>query len=122
MRFDASTRLCRYDHAVHRLDAALDARDVPAAEPTALLAYRDAEHDVRFLELTQLAAAILERLLAGALLGAAVVGACEALAHPVDPAVTGSTAALLEDLVERGVVSPGGAPEPICPKPRGDEA
>jgi hypothetical protein len=116
--FHASTRLCRYDHAVHRLDAELDARDVPAAEPTALLAYRDAEHDVRFLELTPIAAAILERLLAGELLGPAVVAGCGALAHPVDAAVTGSTAALLGDLLERGVVlgaaspdTPGDAPK-----------
>jgi hypothetical protein len=110
VRFDPSTRLCRYAHAVHRLDAALDSRDVPVAEPTALLAYRDAEHDVRFLELTQLAAAILDRLLSGELLGRAVVAACEALAHPVDAAVTGSTAALLGDLVDRGVVTAGDAP------------
>jgi hypothetical protein len=112
VRFHASTRLCRYAHAVHRLDAALDARDDAAPEPTALLAYRDAEHDVRFLELTGLAAAILERLLAGARLGEAVVGACAALAHPVDAAVTGSTAALLGDLVERGVVLVSGSSEP----------
>ncbi len=109
VRFSPSTRLCRYDHAVHRLDAALDARDVPERTPTALLVYRDAEQEARFLELTPLAAAILERLLQGKPLGEAVTGACEAAAVAVDPAVTGSTAALLGDLLERGAILGGEA-------------
>ena len=105
--FAASARLCRYDHAVHRLDAALEARDQPAREPTALRAYRDAEHDVRFLELTPLAAEILGALLRGEPLGQAVVAGCAALCHPLDPAVTHSTAALLGDLLERGAILGG---------------
>jgi len=109
VRFAASARLCRYDHAVHRLDAALEARDEPAREPTALLAYRDAEHDVHFLELTPLAAGILGALLRGEPLGQAVVGACAAQGHPLDPAVTHSTAALLGDLLERGAIVGGEA-------------
>ena len=120
--FSATARLRRYRYAVHRLNAELEARDLPAREPTALLAYRDADHDVRFLELTPLAAAILDRL-RGAWpmivgeppereaqpLGQAVVSACEALGLPVDPAVTGSTAALLGDLLERGAILGGEA-------------
>jgi hypothetical protein len=107
--FSATVRLRRYRYAVHRLDAALDARDLPAREPTALLAYRDAEHDVRFLELTPLAATILDRLREGQPLGQAVVGACEAGEQAVDSAVTGSTAALLGDLLERGAILGGEA-------------
>jgi hypothetical protein len=107
VRFDAAVRLSRYAHAVHRLDADEDARDVAAAEPVALLAYRDDAHEVRYLELTPLAAAILERLLRGDALGAAVVGGAGALGHPLDAAVTGSTAALLEDLRARGALLGG---------------
>jgi hypothetical protein len=107
--FHPSVRLCRYAYAVHRLDADEAARDAPAREPTALLAYRDAEHEVRYLELTQLAAAILERLLCGEALGAGVVGAASALGHALDGAVLTGTAALLEDLTARGAVL-GGAP------------
>jgi hypothetical protein len=119
VRFAAGVGLGRYAFAVHRLDAALEARDVPAREPTALLAYRDAEHDVRFLELTPLAAEIVGRLLGGERLGPAVTGACacQGLAEggraergrPVDPAVTRSTAALLEDLIARGAILGGEA-------------
>ena len=109
VRFSASARLCRHDHAVHRLDGALDARDVPERQATALLAYRDRDHEVRFLELTPLAAAIVDRLCQGEPLGPAVVGACEALGAAVDPAVTGSTAALLGDLLERGAILGGEA-------------
>jgi hypothetical protein len=107
VRFDGSVRLRRYEHAVHRLSEALDATDVPPREPTALLAYRDPEHEVRFLELTPLAAEILERLIRGDALGAAVEGACASLGSPLDGAVTTSTAALLTDLAHRGALCGG---------------
>jgi hypothetical protein len=113
VRFDGSVTLRRYDHAVHRLSEALDATDVPPREPTALLAYRDCEHEVRFLELTPLAAEILERLIRGDALGAAVEHACATLGSPLDGAVTTSTAALLTDLAHRGALLSGsrlGAP------------
>jgi hypothetical protein len=76
----------------------------PEQRPVSLLVYRDAEHCTRFLELTPLAAAILERLLAGAPLGAAMVAACEAKAHPLDDAVLAGAARLLADLGDRGVL------------------
>lgn len=107
VRFHPSVRLCRYAHAVHRLDADEAARDEPACVPTALLAYRDEEHEVRYLELTELAAAMLERLLRGEMLREAVVGAASALGHALDGAVLSGTAALLEDLTGRGAVRGG---------------
>ncbi|WP_437293954.1 HvfC/BufC N-terminal domain-containing protein [Sorangium sp. So ce426] len=103
-RFQRAAALVRYEHAVHRLQGDASARDEPAREPTRLLVYRDAAHDVRFLELTPLAAEILGRLLAGAALGEAVVAGCAALGHPVDGPVLESTAALLSDLAERGAL------------------
>ncbi|WP_438038505.1 HvfC/BufC N-terminal domain-containing protein [Sorangium sp. So ce128] len=103
-RFQRAAALVRYEHAVHRLQGDASARDVPAREPTRLLVYRDAAHDVRFLELTPLAAEILGRLLAGAALGEAVVAGCAALGYPVDGPVLESTAALLSDLAERGAL------------------
>lgn len=108
-RFHASVRLARYEHAVHRLLADEGARDVPAREPTALLAYRDAEHEVRYLELTPLAAAILDRLLLGETLRSAVVGASSALGEALGPEVLAGTARLLDDLAQRGALL-GGAP------------
>lgn len=107
--FDPTVRLARHAFAVQRLSEDEAARDEPAREATAILAYRDAEHEPRFLELSELAAAILERLLAGAPLGAAVVGAAAALGSPVDDAVTRGTAALLEDLRARGALRGGRA-------------
>lgn len=110
VRFSSAVKLVRYGFAVHKLDAREEARDEPAREPTALLAYRDAEHDVRYLELTPAAAAILERLLAGETLRAAVVGGSGALGIPLDAAVLEGTARLLADLAERGVML-GAEPE-----------
>jgi hypothetical protein len=104
VRFHRSVTLVRYDHAVHRLEAGEDARDAPAREPTALLVYRDAEHDVRYLELTPLAAAILERLLAGAILREAVVSGCGVLGRALDGAVLEGTASVLSDLGARGAL------------------
>src|SRR5512132_1493765 len=100
-RFHASVRLARYQHAVHRLLADEGARDVPAREPTTLLVYRDADHEVRYLELTPLAAAILDRLLLGETLRSAVVGAASALGEALGPEVLAGTAGLLDDLARR---------------------
>ena len=76
----------------------------PAERPVSILVYRDAAHRTRFLELTPLAAAILERLFAGDALGRAIIAACEAKAHPLDDEVLGGAARLLADLGERGVL------------------
>jgi len=68
-----------------------------------LLAYRDASHDVCWLELPPLAAAVIERIARGEALGAAVRGACAE--QGVEPgAVLPDVARLLADLAERGVV------------------
>jgi len=127
VRFDPAARLRRYEHAVHRLEADPGARDLPPREPTALLAYRDADHDVRYLELTPLAAGVVERLLPGGLeasrgvsaqspeaspghtLREAVTSACAELNIPVDDSVLASIAAVLSDLADRGVLL-GGEP------------
>jgi uncharacterized protein len=104
LRFHPSAKLFRYDHAVHELSADEEARDVPERRPTVLLGYRDADHEVRYLALTPLAAAILERLLGGATLRDGVLGACGALGCALDGAVLEGTAALLTDLGDRGAM------------------
>ncbi|WP_438014870.1 DUF2063 domain-containing protein [Sorangium sp. So ce315] len=109
VRFQRAAALVRHEHAVHRLAGDEAARGTPAREPTRLLVYRDAGHEVRFLELTPLAAEILGRLLAGATLRDAVVEGCAALGHPVDGPVLESTAAVLADLADRGALL-GAAP------------
>ncbi|MEA2752070.1 MAG: uncharacterized protein QOI41_6213 [Myxococcales bacterium] len=76
----------------------------PARRPVHLLVYRDAQHAVRYLELTPLASEILERLFAGRPLAQAMVEACAASGHAMDDAVLGGAARLLADLGERGVL------------------
>jgi hypothetical protein len=100
-RFEKTARLARYAFAVHRMT---EADAAPEETPTALFLYRDAEHEVRCLSLSLLAAAILERLLEGHTLGEAVRSGCEALGQPLDQAVLEGTAALLADLAERGAL------------------
>ena len=76
LAFVESARIERYAWAVHELPDDEEATDPPARRDVSLLAYRDATHAVRWLDLTPLAAAILERLVAGSPLGVAVEGAC----------------------------------------------
>jgi hypothetical protein len=88
------------------LDWAVHERRGEEPEPRAvhLLVYRDAQHAVRYLELTPLASQILERLFAGRPLAAAMVEACAATGHAMDDSVLGGAARLLADLGERGVL------------------
>jgi hypothetical protein len=81
-----------------------DVSATPQARDVHLLVYRDVEHRTRFLDLTPLAAVILERLFAGRPLAKAMVEACESERHPLDDSVLGGAARLLADLGERGVL------------------
>jgi hypothetical protein len=110
LAFTETARLVRYSFAVHRLSAGADDRSEPARDPTALLVYRSPEHDVRYLELTPLAAAVLERLLAGRTLRNALEGATSALDTALDAAVLEGTARVLAELAERGAVTGARAP------------
>jgi hypothetical protein len=107
--FAEPVRLVRYAFAVHELPSDVDDTSAPAARDVALLVYRDAEHAVRFLELTPLAAAIGERWLAGEELGAAIAAACDALGVARTESLLVEIARLLSDLGARGVVL-GAAP------------
>jgi hypothetical protein len=103
LRFVTAARVVRYAFAVQRLSSDENDRTPPERTPTALFAYRDPEHDVRYLELSPLAASLLERLLDGATLKDAVLDACRATG--VEPGVAlDGTARLLADLAARGAL------------------
>ncbi len=96
-----SARRLRFAWAVHRLSEEVDARDTPEERATDLLAYRDEEHAVRWLELTPVAAAIVDRVVTGEALGAAVAAAHADRGAAFDP---GAVARLLAELAGRGIV------------------
>jgi hypothetical protein len=99
--FAETMRLLRYAWAVHELPEDEEARDTPVRRDVHLLAYRDAEHRVRWLELTPLAARIVERLRAGEGLGMAITDvSVEFGTSPPSDAI----ANLLADLGHRGVL------------------
>lgn len=106
VQLDGTTALRRYAFAVHlNPEPEADPPPAPAAGATAILAYRDrTSHKPRFLELTPRAAAVSERLLAGATLQAALVGACEAIGEPMSDEFLAAMASYLADLGERGVL------------------
>ena len=104
LSFSATARIVRYEFAVHRLSADPGDAGEPERAKTALFVYRSPAHDVRYLELTALAAAILERLLSGETLRRALeLGAMDERV-PLDSAVLEGTARVLTDLAERGAV------------------
>ncbi len=102
--FIEAARLVRYQHRVHCLSDDEAETSPPAAEPCALLVYRSPSHEVRYLELTPLAASILERLLAGEPLGAAIQRSCEAAGAPLTQELVTGAARVLADLAERGAL------------------
>jgi hypothetical protein len=104
LSFTSTARVARYTHAVHRLSADPDDRQAPEHRETALFVYRGPEHDVRYLELTPLAAAIVERLLAGDPLRSALETATRELGVPLDGPVLEGTARVLAELSERGAI------------------
>ncbi len=109
LAFHESACVLRYAWAVHELPGGDDATDEPPRRDVRLLAYRDADHSVRWLELTPLAATIVDRLAAGEALGAAIELAC-AGAGVAPPAVLPELARLLADLGNRGVLVGARAP------------
>ncbi len=92
--------LIRLSWAVNAMGEDATLETVPEERPVVVLVYRDPEHRSRFLELTPLAASILERLFRGETLAQAMNGSASVL----DQDVLAGTARLLADLGERGVL------------------
>jgi hypothetical protein len=103
LEFVKAARVARYAFAVHRLPSDEGDRTPPEQAPTALFVYRDPEHDVRYLELSPLAALLLERLLGRATLRDAFLTACADAGTEPSTALEG-TARLLADLAARGAL------------------
>jgi hypothetical protein len=104
VQFIRACSVVHFDHAVHELDADVSNRALPQKRPTTLLGYRDAEHEVRHLELSPLACAIVERLLDQRTLSNAVAEGCAALGVAADPGVLDGLSRVLADLGKRGVL------------------
>jgi hypothetical protein len=96
-----SLKLMRYQWAVHELPEDPSALGEPLNRKVALAGYRDEEHAVRWLELTPLAAGILERLAARDPLGVGIARACADQGARADLA---DIAKLLADLGARGIL------------------
>lgn len=104
LHFAEALRLVRFGHAVHELSEDLADRSEPRAGATQLLVYRSPDHIVRYLELSPLAADILEGLLAGESLRASLFSALERQKCELSDAILTGTAELLADLSRRGAL------------------
>lgn len=105
VEFIDAVRLEHYDWAVHELPDDESSRALPARGPVSLLVYRSPEHEVRYLELTLFARALLSALLTERLnLHAALVIAAESIGVSIDDELLTRAAKLLADLAERGAL------------------
>jgi hypothetical protein len=103
--FIEASRVVRYDFAVHELLDDIDDRTLPRPGVVTLFVYRSPEHDVRYLELSALAAAILDGLhTRQETLRQAMTAACARLDCALTQEVLTGAARLLADLAERGVL------------------
>jgi hypothetical protein len=99
--FRRARALVRLESAVHRM---ADTDEAPVATPATVLVYRDDGHAARFLELSPLAATIVEALFDGAPLSRALEQACARHGTALDDTVLAGAARLLSDLGERGLL------------------
>lgn len=107
--FSSSACLLEYDYAVHQLAEDTEDERAPAAIHTVLLAYRDLEHEVRFLALSPMAHGLVSRLLGKEALGQAVLAQAAEDAELLDSgqvndAYLQRVLTLLSDLTERGAL------------------
>ena len=103
-RFRQSTRLVHYTHAVHRLSEDESDRKEPEGGDYWILGYRDDSHRVRFLELTRLAAAVVEKLIQGECLRDAATNGCAAIGMEPNDEALANIAMLLDDFEQRSVL------------------
>ncbi len=105
MRVDGTAHVLRYAHAVHELPKDPEDETVPARRDCQLLVYRDrASHRVRLIDLTDRAAAVVERLIAGESVQAALTGACAQLGQALDDEFLAAMVPFLADLEDREVL------------------
>jgi len=104
LQFTEASELLEFSYAVHQLPEAVDDKSVPPMRPTYLLAYRDPQNDIRYMDLSPLASSLLHHLKQGAHLGDAIEKACSKLGQALSPEVLNGCATLLANLSERGLV------------------
>lgn len=103
LQFQQAAKLVHYRYAVHRLpDDEMD-RSEPEKGDWWILGYRDDEPRVRFLELTPLAAAVVEKLMQGECLREAATSGCASVGISLDDDALATIAVLLDDLEQRSV-------------------
>jgi uncharacterized protein len=108
---NGTARVVRYRWAVHQLPRTLRTDDgaplEPAEQPTTLVAFRNLDEQPTTLEIKPRSARMLELLLAGETLRAALFGAVEAMGETLDDEILAVTAVTLADLVDRHVLLGG---------------
>jgi hypothetical protein len=103
LQFQRAAKLVQYRYAVHRLPEDETDHSEPAPGNWWILGYRDEEDRARFLELTPLAAAVLEKLMPGDCLHDAALKGCATTGTVLDDQALANIAVLLDDLEQRGV-------------------
>lgn len=112
---DGTVHLARLDHAVHLLLAGEDTPPLPEQRPVALLVHRDADNEVRWLELDPTSMEALRLLVHGTPFGEAIRETARALGRPLDASLIETVSATLADLATRGALLGASPPERAPP-------
>lgn len=105
LRFDGSCRLMRYGWAVHKLSYAIDDTTIPPEQPTILLVFRDRSGKVRYLEIGEWSAHVLEALMIDGLAVAdGLRRAAERAGGALDDERLAKAANLFAELADHGVL------------------
>ncbi|GEM_PF-51626 len=105
LSFCGSSRLVRYQHRVHEIRRLTNVPPKPpAAVPVDLLAYRDAEHDLRVLEISEPLSPLIRALMDGKPLGEAARAGASASGVELNDSFLARASHLIADLYERGVI------------------
>jgi hypothetical protein len=104
LTFVPAMALLSYDYPVHQISPE-NIPEAPLETPVNLLVFRDAEDDVKFIELNQMTAALIEDLLDGQLTARqSLIGIASVLEFEDADAIVDFGLEVLQDLKSQGVV------------------
>ena len=107
LRFVLPCERMDYEHAVHQLPAAIDDRSEARREATRLLVYRDEAFVVHYLELSEFAAGLLDRLLASQSVESSLRELLDIAEGPLPDERLASAGHLLFELAKRSLLTVG---------------
>ncbi len=104
VRVEGSAVVVRYAYAVHKLSKERTDRTEPELQETCLIAFRGGDDQTHYIDCREWVARLIERLIAGETLRAALFATLESLAMPLDDDILARAAVVLADFMDQGLL------------------